>query len=138
VRNLRFVVTGTGGGHDIDLRRFAADGITLLGRLRGFADETLFIAPNLEDSLAQGDAWFASLKVRMDDYAQKNGMPASEETQSESPLPELPAWSRPMSELNVKDAGITSVVWSSGFRLDFGWINLPISMMPESRAIAGG
>jgi len=41
VRNLRFVVTGAGGGHDIDLRRFAVDGMTLLGRLRGFADGKL-------------------------------------------------------------------------------------------------
>ena len=100
--------------------------MTLLGRLRGFADGKLFIAPNLEESLAQGDAWFTSFKARMDDYAQKNGMPSSAETRLENPVPELPAWSRPMDELNIKDAGITSVVWSSGFRLDFGWIKLPI------------
>jgi putative flavoprotein involved in K+ transport len=126
VRNLRFVVTGTGAGHDIDLRRFAADGMTLLGRIRGFADEKFFIAPNLEESLAQGDAWFASFKTRMDDYAQKNGMPPSEETLSENPPTELPPWSRPKGELNMRDADITSVVWSSGYRLDFEWINLPI------------
>ena len=71
VRNLRFVVTGAGGGHDIDLRRFAVNGMTLLGRLRGVADGRLLISDNLEDSLAQGDAWFESFKVRMDDYAQQ-------------------------------------------------------------------
>ena len=60
VRNLRFVVTGAGGGHDIDLRRFAVNGMTLLGRLRGVTHGRLLISDNLEDSLAQGDAWFKS------------------------------------------------------------------------------
>jgi putative flavoprotein involved in K+ transport len=31
-----------------------------------------------------------------------------------------------MSELDLKGVGITSVVWSSGFRLDFGWVKIPI------------
>ena len=125
VRNLRFVVTGAGGGHDIDLRRFAADGMTLLGRLRGFADGKLLIAADLEETLAKGDAWFASFKTRMDDYAWQNGM-GSEQNLAEEPVLPLPAWSRPMSELDLKGVGITSVVWSSGFRLDFGWVKIPI------------
>ncbi len=35
MRTWRPVFTGVAGGHDIDLRQFAADGITLLGRLKG-------------------------------------------------------------------------------------------------------
>jgi putative flavoprotein involved in K+ transport len=50
VRNLRFVVPGAGGGHDIDLRRFAADGMTLLGKLRGVVDEKLVIEADLENT----------------------------------------------------------------------------------------
>jgi putative flavoprotein involved in K+ transport len=126
VRNLRFVVTGVGGGHDIDLRRFAADGMTLLGRLRGFADGKLLIAPNLEESLAQGDAWYASLKTRMDDYAHRNGMGPDDERPSEYSTLPLPDWYRPASELDLKRAGVTSVVWCSGFRLDLAWVKLPV------------
>jgi putative flavoprotein involved in K+ transport len=126
LRNVRFVVTGAGGGHDIDLRRFAADGITLLGRLRGFADGKLLIAPNLEQSLAQGDAWYASLKTRMDDYAQKNGMKLGDEGPPEDTPLSLPDWSRPASDLDLKCAGVTSVVWCSGFQLDFAWVQLPV------------
>lgn len=125
VRNLRFVVTGAGGGHDIDLRRFAVNGMTLLGRLRGVADGRLLISDNLEDSLAQGDAWFESFKVRMDDYAQQNGMGPPEHSRTEAPAA-LPVWSQPISELDLSLAGITSVVWCSGFRYDFSWIELPV------------
>jgi putative flavoprotein involved in K+ transport len=126
VRNLRFVVTGAGGGHDIDLRRFAVNGMTLLGRLRGFADGKLLIAADLDNILAQGDAWFASLKKRMDDYAEKSGMALPEESLMEKPVPALPPWSRPITELDLRSAGITSVVWCSGFRYDFAWVKLPI------------
>jgi putative flavoprotein involved in K+ transport len=126
VRNLRFVVTGVGGGHDIDLRRFAADGITLLGRLRGFSDGKLQISADLENTLAQGDAWFASLRKRMDDYAQKNGMAPSKDSRMEEPALALSLSSQPITELDPTTAGITSVVWCSGFRYDFGWVKLPI------------
>jgi putative flavoprotein involved in K+ transport len=90
--------------------------MTLLGRLRGFADGKLLIAADLDNTLAQGDAWFASLKKRMDDYAEKSGMAPPEESLMEKSAPALPPWSRP----------ITSVVWCSGFRYDFAWVKLPI------------
>lgn len=109
----------------IDLRRFATNGMTLLGRLRGVAEGRLLISDNLEDSLAQGDAWFESFKVRMDDYAQQNGMGPPEHNRTEAP-PALPAWSQPVNELDLSLAEITSVVWCSGFRYDFSWIELPV------------
>src|SRR5262249_25294175 len=56
ISDIRFVVTGVGGGHDIDLRRYAAAGMTLLGRLRGFSDGKLQISADLENILARGDA----------------------------------------------------------------------------------
>jgi putative flavoprotein involved in K+ transport len=125
-RNLRFVVTGTGGGHDIDLRRFAADGMTLLGRLRGFSDGKLQIAADLEDTLAQGDVWFASLRKRMDDYAEENGMAPSQDDVTEELARTLPPRSQLTTELDPISEGITSVVWCSGFRYDFGWVKLPV------------
>ena len=32
----------------------------------------------------------------------------------------------PIRELDLNDVGISSVVWATGFRYDFGWIDLPI------------
>src|SRR5262249_52434160 len=44
----------------------------------------------------------------------------------EEPAPALPPWSPPITELDLSSTGITSVIWCSGFRYDFGWIKLPI------------
>jgi putative flavoprotein involved in K+ transport len=62
----------------------------------------------------------------MDDYAQKNGMLPSKDTTTQAPVPHLPLSSESITELDPRNAGITSVVWCSGFRYDFGWVKLPI------------
>lgn len=122
----RFLLTGAAGGHDLDLRRFAADGVTLLGRLRAVSEAKLFLAPDLEEKLALGDAWFAELKKSMDNYAQKVGMEAPEESEVEEPVASGSTGSVPILELDLRAAGIASVIWASGFRHDFGWVGLAV------------
>jgi putative flavoprotein involved in K+ transport len=51
-------------------------------------------------------------------------MAPPEESLMEKSAPALPP--RPITELNLRSAGITSVVWCSGFRYDFAWVKLPI------------
>jgi putative flavoprotein involved in K+ transport len=98
--------------------------MTLLGRLRVFADGKLLFADDLENTLTQGDEWFVSLKKRMDDYAKANGL--SHESPPDETAPEPPPWSQPITELELKSAGIASVVWCSGFHYDFSWVKLPV------------
>ena len=79
---------------------------------------------SLENTLTQGDVWFASLKKRMDDYAKGHGL--SREGPPDETAPEPPPWSQPITELELKSAGIASVVWCSGFNYDFSWVTLPV------------
>ena len=61
----------------------------------------------------------------MDDYAEKTGLALSEESPVEEPISVLPTWSRPITKLHIRAAGISAVVWCSGFRYDFAWVKLP-------------
>ena len=54
------LVTGVAGGRDIDLRRLRADGVKMLGRLRGISAGMIFLADDLEQHLTEGEAWFAN------------------------------------------------------------------------------
>ena len=47
--------TGVRGGYDVDLRRLAADGVVLLGRVLGGQGSRLTIARDLGENLARGD-----------------------------------------------------------------------------------
>jgi len=120
-----FIVSGVGGGRDIDLRRFAEDGITLLGRMRDISAGKISFADDLEQTLRQGEAWFADLRIQMDEYARAHGLDLPEEPSAKS-LSQGAGALRPVLELDVGNAGVTAVVWASGFRYNFDWVELPV------------
>ena len=62
------VVTGVRGGYDINVRQFAADGVIVLGRLKGVAGNTLFFADDAEEVLAESDKAFMGFKQAIDEY----------------------------------------------------------------------
>ena len=125
-RGAEVLVTGANGGYDVDLRAMAARGIILLGHLQGISDGDLMLADDLKENLAKGDESLENFKKAVDDYVAKAGLEAPEVQTSEvSPNIEKEI-STPVSQLNLKDAGVSAIVWASGFRYDFDWVKLPI------------
>src|SRR5262249_18416306 len=59
-RRLLPVISGAYGGAPHDLRRLAAEGMTLLGRVQSVSDGVMEIAPDLAETLAAGDQYFAA------------------------------------------------------------------------------
>ena len=115
-------VTGVHGGHDIDIRRFPANGVILLGHLRAVETEKLTFALDVEQTLARADESCHRLLRSVDERIQKMGLDAHE---PDAPLPGPIAPTTPVT-LDLRAAGITSVVWATGFRNDFGWVHLPV------------
>ena len=127
--NTNHYVTGRDGGRDIDLRRFASEGLELYGLLTGLGgpnDEVLQFAPDLRSNLDHADRIYNGINASIDKYIEKAGIvapPASVYT---------PVW-EPGAErltLNLRgskgQAGITSIVWCIGFQPDFGWLDAPV------------
>lgn len=121
-RNKRFSphVTGVGGGHDIHLRKFAADGMVVVGKLRGVSDTKLFFAPDLQSNLDLAEACYSELTSMMRDYAHTNGLNLPAEDPPEETVSSTPELANPIGELDMVSAGITSLIWCTGFRYDFG------------------
>ncbi|MET0500061.1 MAG: NAD(P)-binding domain-containing protein [Candidatus Binatia bacterium] len=120
------LLTGANGGYDVDLRSMAARGIVLLGHSQGIRDGDLMLADDLEQQLAKGDESFENFKKAVDDYITKNGLEAPEAQQLERSSNIRTEVSGPVSHLNFKDAGVSAMVWASGFRCEFNWVKLPI------------
>jgi len=120
------LLTGRDGGSAIDLRQFAGDGANLLGRMQGVCDGKVTLAPNLEQDLGAGDAWYARFRQMMDDYVEYTGLELPEEAWPDD-APERCSGSRPaIVELDLAGAGIVSIVWATGYQYDFGWVKFPI------------
>jgi putative flavoprotein involved in K+ transport len=126
------LLTGVGGGHDIDLRGLAHDGVVLLGHLLSGHHNKLAFASDLGAALVRGDEWFEAFVQVADDYAQQNGLDLADDDHSRETFPDPKEVSAPIRELDVKAAGISSVIWASGFRYDFGWVDLPIFADPRN------
>jgi len=120
------LLTGANGGYDVDLRSMAARGIVLLSHSKGIEDGDLILADDLEQHLAKGNESFESFKKSVDEYVKKAGLEVPEEQESEVVPNIRMELSTPVSHLNLKDAGVSAIVWASGFRYDFDWVKLPI------------
>lgn len=115
-------VTGRNGGHDLDLRQFAKDGVGLHGTLETIRDEVAFFRPDLTENLDDADKTNADIKASIDAHIARAGIEAPTED------PYVPGW-EPASEnapLDLKAAGITSILWCIGFRPDYRWIDVPV------------
>jgi len=121
--NTNHYVTGRDGGRDIDLRRFAREGMSLHGRMTDVtADGIVSFAPTLADSLDAADAVAESIKDSIDAYIARTGIDAPEEPRY------VPVWrpDREVTELDLADRGVTSVVWSVGYRTDYRWLRVGV------------
>jgi putative flavoprotein involved in K+ transport len=120
--NTNHYVTGRDGGRDIDLRQFALDGMELFGRMTGLDGSVLEFAGDLKANLDHADNIYNSINAAIDKYIEKTGIEAQPGTNY------LPVW-EPQEErltLDLRQAGITSIVWCIGFLPDFGWIDAPV------------
>jgi putative flavoprotein involved in K+ transport len=117
-------VSGAYGGQTVDLRRLAAQGMTLLGLTRSFQDGVLNFAPDLADNLAQGDANYLSVLDEADAYVARNGLDLPQEPDARKIEPDPDCVSDPILEINLAEAGIASIVWATGFAVDYSWLKV--------------
>ncbi len=120
------VITGAAGGHTIDFRNFVTRGVTLLGRVEGSRDGTLFFADDPAASLAEGDAAYAGFLDLVDDYVAREKLDLPSEPAARAPLGRPVPVSSTIRSLGLRAAGIGTVIWATGYGFDFGWIELPI------------
>ena len=120
------LITGAYGGHTIDFRSFAAQGITLLGRLIAAENGIVEIAPDLAASIAAGDRAYLGFLDLVDDHVARHRLDVPQEPAARVMRPDPGDLLQPLRRLDLRAAGIGSVVWSTGYGCDFSWIDLPV------------
>jgi len=115
-------MTGRDGGRDIDLRAFAVQGMRLYGRLRGVDGATVRFAGDLAANLDGADAVADGIKDAIDRYIDRAGIVAPAEARYE------PVWVPETAGgvLDLAAAGVSAVIWATGFHRDHRWIEVPV------------
>jgi putative flavoprotein involved in K+ transport len=122
--HVTIAVSGAYGGQTIDFRRLAGEGMTLVGRTQSFAGDVVRFDPGLADSIAQGDANYLSVLDQADAYIKRNGLDLPPEPEARHFAPDPDCVTNPLAELDMVKAGIGSIIWATGFALDFGWLQV--------------
>lgn len=120
------LLTGVGGGRDLDLHQLAADGVVLLGRVLGGRDGQLAIADDLGDNLARGDASFVDFTRQADELAVRQGFDLPPSDADVAGLRHRADVTDSLRKLDLSTAGISTIIWANGYRYDFGWVELPV------------
>jgi putative flavoprotein involved in K+ transport len=113
-------VTGRDGGRDIDLRRFASEGMRLYGRLVDIDGSTPRFKPDLKANLDHADAVSEGIKDSIDTFIDAHGIEAPNEARYQ------PVWEPPTEPETLSLQGISAVVWSTGFTRGDEWIRVPV------------
>lgn len=114
-------MSGRDGGHEIDLRKFALQGVKLYGSLADLDGTRARFESDLARNLDDADEVYCSIRRDIDAYIAKAGIEAPVEP------PFQKAWEpdHEPTSLDLRAAGITSIVWASGFKANYSWIDLP-------------
>jgi putative flavoprotein involved in K+ transport len=122
--HVTIAVSGAHGGNTVDFRALAADGITLLGRAETFDGGIMRFAPDLRLNIDNGDANYLSMLDEADAYVARNGLDLPEEPEARVFRPDPGCITDPILELDLTAAGVTSIVWATGFAVDYSWLQV--------------
>lgn len=122
--HVTIAVSGARGGHTVDFRALEAIGIQLVGLTDAYDDGVLTFREDLAENITNGDANYLALLRAADEYVERNGLDLPEEPQAHILGPDPAAAVDPLLSVDLAEAGITSIVWATGFALDYGWLQV--------------
>lgn len=122
--HVTIAVSGADGGRTIDFRDLANNGITLVGRANAYDRGKVLFGSDLAANIHRGDENYLSILREADEFIARNGLDLPEEPEAHFLGPDPECVTNPVLEFDLAEAGITSIVWATGFKTDYGWLQV--------------
>jgi len=123
-QHITISVSGARGGHTVEFRRYAKEGMVLVGMTDSFKDGVMHFRPDLAENLKRGDADYLSVLDEADAFAARNGLDLPEEPQARVIDPDPPCVTRPILALDLAKEGIATIIWATGYAFDYSWLEV--------------
>jgi putative flavoprotein involved in K+ transport len=117
-------LVGTPERTTLDLNALTALGIELVGRLAAIRDGRALFSGGLRNVCALADLKMARLLDTFDEWARTVGSDAAGDAPERYPPTEVPR--SPRLQLDLRSGEIRSIVWATGFRPDYRWLDVPV------------
>jgi putative flavoprotein involved in K+ transport len=115
-------LAGSTMGRDVDLRSLQDRGVSLTGRLTGIDGRSVRFADDLRETTGRADARLTRLLHRIDRYATAAGLAG--EVEPAAPVRAVHVTGA-VSALDLHDARVRSVLWATGYRRAYPWLQVP-------------
>ena len=124
LEHVTIAVSGAHGGNTVDFRRYAERGMILVGRTDSWQDGVMRFDGDLADNIANGDANYLSVLDEADAYVERNGLDLPPEPSARDIGPDPDCVTHPLRELDLAQAGVTSILWATGYAVDYSWLKV--------------
>ncbi|ROT99467.1 flavin-containing monooxygenase [Histidinibacterium lentulum] len=124
--HVTIAVSGAHGGRTVDFRDFAARGVRLVGRTLGCEGGVLAFSDDLVATIRRGDANYLSVLDEADAWVARTGEDLPEEPEARQISPDPASFDDPLLTLDLAVAGVRTIIWATGFALDFGWLKADV------------
>ena len=121
-------VAGTGNGKEsLSLQSLAKKGAIILGKLSAANDTMVYFENNAVEHVKFADTFSKKIKGMIDEYIGRNGIDAPAPHYDEPDMEDADASCASLiNELDMADHEIRTIIWSTGFNHDHGFIKLPV------------
>jgi putative flavoprotein involved in K+ transport len=117
-------LAGSPERHTLDLNALTRNGVKLVGRLAGIQNGKAQFSGSLRNVCALSDLKMNRLLDRIDEWAKANGLDAEVDPPHRFEPTKVEA--SPPLVLDLVRLGIRTIVWATGFRPDFSWVEVPV------------
>ncbi len=117
-------LAGSTDRRTIDLNRLTGFGVRLVGRLAGIADGRAQFSGSLRNQCELSDLKMNRLLERIDEWATENGLDG--EVAPPHRFEPTRVEASPPLGLDLRSGEIRTVLWATGFRPDYSWLDVPV------------
>lgn len=121
---------------NLDLNVLQDMGVEIAGRLVSGEGESLAFAGSLANTCVAADLKMKRFLSSVDDWIAARGMQRQFDAQNDISMTRVPAMPRLLIK-NLKEYGVRSILWATGYRPDFSWLDLPV-FDPKGRLVHDG
>jgi putative flavoprotein involved in K+ transport len=119
-----FQLVGSPARTTLDLNALQNAGVRIVGKLAALRDGTALFSGSLRNQCTLADLKLGRLLDTIDEWATTNGLDG-EVDDADRPGPTRVDNDPPLS-LSLTSGEIKTVVWATGFRPDFSWLDVPV------------
>ena len=123
-KHVAFAVSGYDGGKTIDFRNMGHQGVTVLGITKAYQDGVLSFADDLVDNIKEGDRAYLDVLREADAYVARNGIDLPPEPEAWEIQSDPDCVTDPILELDLNEAQVGTIIWATGFKFDFSWLDV--------------